>query len=198
MKCYTHKWETKNGRWICSECSAVAESTDMAYKPCELCGKDGRNATGLCADCRKCAQKITEVERAALTLLVSKLPIHDPKVRDYVNHIVADSDFSDYLDHRVDGRNRELYPDDDDAYWFSILDKAAYSLAVEVAFYRRDGRPTGDQTTDIGGGFRITSSLAASIVEFHQSVVEAYCWHAERTEIELRSKLYQIKKAVAF
>lgn len=54
-------------------------------------------------------------------------------------------------------------------------DRIIYHLAMAVAMYRDDARPTGDQSHNImglGGPIaRITTSLAAAVVEYHKAMV---------------------------
>lgn len=58
-----------------------------------------------------------------------------------------------------------------------VADKAIYLLADALAKYRRRGRPVGDQETTIMGLgsplLRVTTSLAARIVEYHQAIVDS-------------------------
>lgn len=203
MNCYSHKWEqsressTGSLRWICEECGAVAQSTYMSYLPCVLCGNDKGNRTGLCKACRERAAKATEVERAACTLLHTLVgQLRDPTINDYARHLLADPDFSDYLGYKVDYKNTELYPRTD-ARTSLLLDRAAMHLAINIAGYRSDGRPTGDQTTEIGSDFRVISSLAANIAEFHSAVVNAYCIQAQQREDALKERLSNVRKALA-
>lgn len=64
-------------------------------------------------------------------------------------------------------------------------DSAIVRLAGQLARFRRDGRPVGDQTTYIGGGssmgqFAVTTSLAAAVVEYHERILGAYLADAAR------------------
>ncbi len=205
--CYEHRWnwDPDTQIWTCANCEhTIAKLDDPLAHPCVLCGAPRRWSGGLCPACRKRAEAVTEIERAACTLLVKHGFIHDPIVLDYVRHITADPDFCEYPGtgeglqfklHDIDHANEEQYPDRE--YWFCMLDKAAYNLALNVAGYRRSGRPTGDQTTEIGGGFQISSSLAANVVEYHHAVVNAWATGADHKEGELRTKLIQAQRALA-
>lgn len=55
-------------------------------------------------------------------------------------------------------------------------DRIIYHLAMQVAFYRDEGRPDGDQSHDImglgGPVARITTSLAAAVVEYHKAMID--------------------------
>ena len=199
MNCYEHKWEKNQERhqWVCEDCGVVAESTDMIYTPCVLCGKAGANRAGLCPEHRERAALITEVERAACSLLYTLVGvIRNPEVDDYVRHLLADPDYSEPFSCEIRHNDREMYPPENGDLFY-MLDKAAYYLAVSIAGYRADGRPTGDQSTEIGGGFRITSSLAANIVEFHQAVLNAHCTNADHREGRLRHKIHKAQANLA-
>jgi hypothetical protein len=60
--------------------------------------------------------------------------------------------------------------------WYQAKrDRAAYNLAMAVREYREMGRPDGDQThTIMGIGsplMTVTTSLAAAVVEYHNTIV---------------------------
>lgn len=205
--CYEHQWrrDADTQTWTCERCErTLPKLDDPLDHPCVLCGAPRRWSGGLCPECRKRAEAVTEIERAACTLLAKHNFIRDPVVLDFVRHIISDPDFHEtpgqgegwhFKLYDVDHENAELYPDTE--YWFCMLDRAALYLAVSIAMYREEGRPTGDQVTEIGSGFRVSSSLAANVVEYHQAVVNAWAVGADEKEGKLRSKLIAVKRAIA-
>lgn len=72
--------------------------------------------------------------------------------------------------------------------WLGLLDAAALRLAVEVAAFRRAGRPAGDQVSVIGTpamrvGY-LTTSLAAAVADYVRDVRSAYGWRRMEEEFE--------------
>ena len=128
---------------------------------------------------------ITEIERAACTLLAHYVNnVYSQVIQIRVQEVISNPECQFYT---IDGHHpnsplveRERVKAFDysklerpDFAW--VLDKAVVDLANSVCSYRRDGRPTGDTETRISiSGLIIRSSLAANVVEFHKTVLEAY------------------------
>lgn len=127
---------------------------------------------------------ITEIERAAMTLLANEIEhITNPVIREYTQSLLSNCGLVAWI---PDGH----HPNDmDRAFDYTqcgsrsdnvrakLTDEAVANLAGAVALYRSGGRPTGDTTTIISSmsGIGITSSLAAAVVDFHNAMIHTTC-----------------------
>ena len=129
---------------------------------------------------------ITEVERAACALLTKYLDkVTSPKVHEFATQVVSNPDFTERLPTghhpNADSQDRkaadafdyDLLPEERYSYCLQI-DEAVANLGNSIVHYRDRGRPTGDQTVRLAEGLAVTTSLAAAIVEFNETVVNAY------------------------
>lgn len=78
-------------------------------------------------------------------------------------------------------------------------EQAAFQLALGIISYRMNGRPSGDQTHTIqgmGGSslMNVSTSLAASIAEYHERVRQYDYLDRTKTVEALEDKIYALKK----
>lgn len=125
-------------------------------------------------------EKVTEIERAAITNLYSfKNLIIDHRLAEYVEKIGTDANYK-YIANELHPNNRiNIYDEESDNTTRrrrKAAGRAIFNLATDIVIYRNNGRPEGDQTTEIDhmSGITVTSSLAASVAEFTQNILNAY------------------------
>jgi hypothetical protein len=138
-------------------------------------------------------RQITDIERAACTILANDAQwIKRPGLRPWVEQITTEPAFAEYLDGTladaiVDRARFEapniiggLHEID------YMLDEAIYRLAAGVVEFRRANRAEGDQTSPIGFGFTVTTSLAAKVAEYVSYLHQSYAVECQRIEDETR------------
>lgn len=131
----------------------------------------------------------SDIERAACTILAKDIRrIMRPELRPWVEQIVSDPAFDQYLDGPLADlilqRARFEMPNIKGGLRESdyMLDEAIYRLASEVVAFRRNGRTEGDQTASIGYWFTVTTSLAAKIAEYVAQLHQTYAVEIQRVE----------------
>lgn len=73
-----------------------------------------------------------------------------------------------------DAHPREKYRTPADYQLARREDQAVYLLATAVTRFRRDGRPSGDVTSDVSGVALLTTSLAAAVAEYVENIKSAW------------------------
>lgn len=137
---------------------------------------------------------VTEIERAAITIISRAQTSQYPPLIDYLRRIVDDSDFKEFWSDDLWEVVRESRGDGFQAYSeylpdpaldgkpahqkVNILDEAALRLAGQIVKYRNDGRPDGDVSHDIMGMgtpvMTVMSSLAAAVAEYVEQIADAW------------------------
>jgi hypothetical protein len=126
--------------------------------------------------------KITDIERAALTLLSTP---------EYLRAIEDKKPLYNAVVEILSGTGQPVaqlktvneYNPKDRRYKYTRQNRG-YALAIcilagAICVYRMDGRPTGDQSYQIASGITVRSSLAAAVVEFHKQIVNAIYQNVE-------------------
>lgn len=132
------------------------------------------------------SNNVTEIERAAMTLLHKNVKrVTNPALHDWIKSLLDDPSLVTWCpsgQHPNDTHPTYTYegPRSERNHDRGI-DWAMANLAGAVAAYRSDNRPDGDvtHTIDHMGGFTITTSLAAAVVEFHEAMQNALAAYME-------------------
>lgn len=125
-------------------------------------------------------QKVTEIERAALTNLYNfKNMILDEALAAYVNDLGTNQDYCEIKNDLHPEQRVKIYDaetDDAARRGYKMAGRAIWALACGVAIYRINGRVDGDRITTIDrmAGFTVTTSLAAYVAQFTKDIVLAH------------------------
>ena len=143
--------------------------------------------------------RVTEIERAAITLLTQSRATH-PCLTRWIHALASDPDECRGLDEFSLGTWDQRELDDMAAAGFyaprrfqrfgpdtltlhlgdggrsllAEIDRAVVYLASALVRYRTEGRPDGDQDITIAPDIVVTTSLAAAVVEYHQAMVATW------------------------
>lgn len=129
--------------------------------------------------------QVTEIERAAVTLLaVHRNEVIDEVVDRWIHRLLTEPEFANadnIIKHRsnVSGNRYVDWADIEDADYRRYakgMNDAVIDLGLAICHYRHDGHPIGDQEHRLSGlgGHVVVTSLAATVVEFHQHVLNAH------------------------
>ncbi len=135
---------------------------------------------------------ITEIERAALTLLTST-EFYNAAIRAHIENFCNDPAFDQFLDRDLSYaiENQTILKDetDDRPEWIKLkinaFQMAANQLINQIVFYRRADRPAGDYIQETPVMF-VSTSLAAAVVEFHKDILEAQIQYFLERELQLQ------------
>lgn len=130
-------------------------------------------------------QKITDGERIAVNLLAKYMDQTPENVYNWCRQVTTDPSFAEYgesLDWHTNtsnyaGADFDRFSDlKSERIYYRFLNDACLELGWSIIQFRNDNRTEGDKFTQIDAmsGITVQSSLAADVLRFHESVMNAY------------------------